>query len=83
MSGGYSSTNQPNWDNLKNQLIYIDCGIDDEGTIDTNRYLHQLLTSYDIPHFYNEYRGGHTYSYMKEHYDQHLNFHSEAFKLNE
>ncbi|MFC1726602.1 alpha/beta hydrolase [candidate division KSB1 bacterium] len=83
MSGGYSNTEQPNWDNLKNQLIYIDCGIDDTGTIDTNRLVHQLLINYDIPHFYYEYRGGHTYSYMKEHYDEHLNFHSEAFKLNE
>lgn len=80
MAGDFMIDNMAEWDNLSNQLVYMDCGIDDI-LITINRTVNQTLISKDIPHFYYEYDGDHTYDYISQHYDEHLNFHSQAFKL--
>ena len=80
MSGSFYDEYPPVWDNFRDQVILFDCGRDDSN-IERSRYLHQLLLNMNIPHFFNEYPGGHTYGYMSQHYDEHLNFHSQAFKL--
>ena len=79
MSGDFTVINQANWDNLKNQLLYIDCGTEDS-LLEINRLVHQTLLDKNILHFYFEFPGDHTYKYMKQHYEEHLNFHSEVFK---
>ena len=52
----------------KNDLppISFDCGISD-ALIEPNRILHQQLTDQNIPHDYEEYHGGHEWSYWQEH----------------
>ena len=52
----------------KNNLpsIRFDCGADDL-LIDFNRTLHQKLTSENIPHIYEEFKGKHEWSYWQEH----------------
>ena len=80
MSGGYSDTDIPNYENLKNQVFLMDCGRDD-GAIESVRLLHQILLNNDVPHFYNEYSGGHTYAYMSQHFEEHISFHKKVFDL--
>lgn len=81
MSGGFYPSTPPAWESFRNQFLYFDCGRDD-GQLEVNRLLHQTLLNYNIPHFYYEFSGGHTYGYMLEHFEGHLNFHSEVFNLN-
>ena len=49
----------------------FDCGIEDP-LIEHNRTLHTALTSHQIPHLYEEYKGGHTWGYWEEHIEQTL-----------
>lgn len=80
MSGGFYPSTPPVWDALRNQVLYFDCGTDD-GQLSNNQLLHQTLLNYDIPHFYYEFSGGHTYGYMSSHFEDHLIFHNEVFSL--
>ena len=82
MTGGYSELYPPDWEGFRDQIVLFDCGIDDEYIL-SNRFLHRKLNELEIPHFYHEYPGEHTFGYMSQHYMKHLSFHSEAFKLNE
>lgn len=45
--------------------IRFDCGVADE-LIEPNRLLHQQLTELNIEHSYQEFAGGHEWSYWKE-----------------
>ncbi len=46
--------------------LRFDCGVDDE-LIGPNRKLHQELSDLNITHLYEEFPGGHDWSYWKEH----------------
>ncbi|MFC1724401.1 alpha/beta hydrolase [candidate division KSB1 bacterium] len=80
MSGGYSDTDVPDFENMKNQVFLMDCGRDDPA-VETTRLIHQILLNNDVPHFYNEYTGGHTYAYMSQHFEEHISFHKSMFDL--
>ena len=51
----------------------FDCGINDE-LIEPNRFLHQQLKEEKIPHTYNEFNGGHEWSYWIQHLKKTLDF---------
>jgi len=53
--------------------IRFDCGLDDY-QIDTNRRLHDHLTSLGIAHTYEEFPGGHTWNYWRANFDKTLAF---------
>ena len=51
----------------------FDCGTEDE-LIASNRNVHQLLQEYSVKHIYEEFSGGHTGFYWKEHIQKSLLF---------
>jgi enterochelin esterase-like enzyme len=51
--------------------LRLDCGVDDP-FIEANRELHAQLTRAGIPHFYQEYPGGHDWSYWALHVEDTL-----------
>ncbi|MGH7741691.1 MAG: alpha/beta hydrolase [Candidatus Eiseniibacteriota bacterium] len=51
---------------LKRQVIYFDCGLDD-GELEDNRALHQKLEALGVPHTYREYPGHHGWTYWRNH----------------
>ena len=53
--------------------LRFDCGIDDL-LIEGNRHLHKSLESAEINHLYEEYPGGHEWSYWREHLGDTLRF---------
>ena len=53
--------------------IRFDCGSSDH-LIDANRLLHQQMESNGIKHIYQEFEGGHEWSYWKEHVKKTLQF---------
>ncbi len=53
--------------------IRFDCGIDDE-LIEANRLLHQQLEERAIPHTYEEFTGGHTWTYWQQHVERTFKF---------
>jgi putative tributyrin esterase len=59
----------------KNKLppFRFDCGSEDI-LIEYNRKLHQALKTNAIPHIYQEFSGGHTWEYWKEHLTKSLLF---------
>ncbi|MCU0340327.1 MAG: alpha/beta hydrolase-fold protein [Spirosomaceae bacterium] len=59
-------------------LFRFDCGIEDP-LIEHNRTLHTALTSHQIPHLYEEYKGGHTWGYWEEHIEQTLLFFEKQY----
>lgn len=46
--------------------LRFDCGITDS-LLEPNRQLHSALTAADVPHIYQEFRGGHDWPYWTEH----------------
>jgi enterochelin esterase-like enzyme len=59
--------------------LYFDCGKSDL-LIDYNRNLHAKLEQANIKHQYNEYLGGHSWSYWQKHLKKSLLFFCEAVK---
>lgn len=57
----------------------FDCGTDDL-LIDFNRKLHQDLLDHEVDHIYEEYSGGHQWTYWQEHIDATLLFFNEKLK---
>lgn len=53
--------------------LRFDCGVED-GLIEGNRELHRALEREDIPHIYEEFEGGHTWSYWGLHLTDTLRF---------
>jgi putative tributyrin esterase len=53
--------------------IRFDCGKDDL-LIDYNRQLHIQMQEYEIPHIYEEYKGGHEWNYWTKHIGRSLKF---------
>jgi enterochelin esterase-like enzyme len=51
---------------LKKQVIYFDCGLDD-GELDDNRALHKKLEELGVPHTYNEFPGHHGWTFWRTH----------------
>jgi enterochelin esterase-like enzyme len=51
---------------LKQQVIYIDCGLGD-GELNDNRALHQKLEALGVPHTYNEFPGHHGWTFWRRH----------------
>ena len=45
------------------QPVYLACGQQDALVLDMNRRLHQRLESADIPHTYEEWSGGHEWTF--------------------
>jgi S-formylglutathione hydrolase FrmB len=52
--------------NLKESVIYFDCGVDDESITD-NRELDRLMTEHGVPHVYREFPGSHDWGYWRTH----------------
>lgn len=79
----YTQQNQANEDVLEKILknrenlpaLRFDCGEDDL-LIAQNRLLHQSLLLNNVPHIYEEYNGGHSWEYWKEHIKESLLFFS-------
>lgn len=46
--------------------LRFDCGVADE-LLESNRTLHHALEEADVPHVYDEYPGGHEWSYWQQH----------------
>ncbi|MBN7813360.1 esterase family protein [Algoriphagus sp. H41] len=53
--------------------IRFDCGVDDE-LVAGNRLLHRQLCDLGIAHEYEEYAGGHEWSYWREHVEKSFRF---------
>jgi S-formylglutathione hydrolase FrmB len=51
---------------LREQRLYINCGLDD-GDLDDNRAFHAQLEELQIPHTYQEFSGGHGWGYWRVH----------------
>ncbi|MEM8526085.1 MAG: alpha/beta hydrolase-fold protein [Bacteroidota bacterium] len=60
--------------------LRFDCGVSDE-LIEPNRLLHQQLTELEIKHHYQEFGGGHEWSYWQEHVKETYRFFNEAIHL--
>ncbi len=62
---------------IKNKALLppfrFDCGLDDELLV-ANRTLHQKLIEHAIPHEYQEFPGGHEWSYWEQHIEKTLLF---------
>jgi len=56
--------------------IRFDCGMDDE-LLEANRKLHKELSNASITHRYEEFEGGHEWSYWQEHVKKTLLFFAE------
>lgn len=77
----YRQTEQENEDVLQSFLTYrdqlppmrFDCGASDL-LIEYNRTLHRQLTDQGIPHRYEEFPGGHEWSYWEEHVGKSIRF---------
>jgi len=63
----------------KSQLpaLRFDCGITDN-LIEPNRLLHQQLENYNIKHTYQEFDGGHEWSYWQKHVEKTFRFFDQA-----
>ena len=59
--------------------LRFDCGVDD-GLIEGNRELHQALERHGVPHIYEEFEGGHTWSYWRVHLRDTLRFFDRVLK---
>lgn len=57
----------------------FDCGTGDP-LIEENRQLHNSLLARDIPHVYEEFEGGHTWDYWREHLRETLRFFSHLLR---
>jgi S-formylglutathione hydrolase FrmB len=53
--------------------LRFDCGLDDD-LLESNRRLHLELDAANIPHFYQEYPGGHSWEYWNDHLADSLRF---------
>ena len=53
--------------------IRFDCGLDDE-LLEGNRLLHKQLNDFNIPHTYEEFKGGHEWKYWQKHVGRTLRF---------
>jgi len=53
--------------------LRFDCGIEDE-LLEANRQLHRALRAHGIAHVYEEFLGGHTWSYWETHLEATLRF---------
>jgi S-formylglutathione hydrolase FrmB len=53
--------------------IRFDCGLEDP-LLEGNRHLHEALTKARVPHTYEEFPGGHTWSYWSQHLEDSLRF---------
>jgi S-formylglutathione hydrolase FrmB len=53
--------------------LRFDCGVDDD-LLETNRDLHRALEARGVAHTYEEFPGGHTWSYWEAHLDDTLRF---------
>lgn len=65
-------------DNIRKQTadlpaLRFDCGVKDN-LLEANRTLHQELSALNIPHVYEEFEGGHEWSYWQKHVEQSLMF---------
>jgi len=56
---------------LVRMTIYFDCGLADE-ELEQNRALDRRLTELGVKHLYREYRGGHQWTYWRDHLHQSL-----------
>lgn len=57
--------------------LRFDCGVQDP-LLEGNRLLHQQLEKRNIPHQYEEFPGGHEWSYWQQHLESTLHFFAEA-----
>jgi enterochelin esterase-like enzyme len=57
--------------------LRFDCGIED-GLVEGNRALHSALVAREIPHTYEEFAGGHDWSYWQKHVEGTLRFANTA-----
>ncbi len=60
--------------------LRLDCGTDDF-LLEQNRTFHHHLESLHIPHEYQEYPGGHDWSYWDRHVQEAIAFHARCLKL--
>ncbi|MEM6700439.1 MAG: alpha/beta hydrolase-fold protein [Bacteroidota bacterium] len=60
--------------------LRFDCGVSDE-LIAPNRLLHQQLTDLNIEHNYQEFEGGHEWSYWQEHVQKTYRFFDKTVHL--
>lgn len=58
-------------------LLRFDCGTSDS-LIEPNRLLHQQLSDHQIPHIYQEFEGGHEWSYWQKHVVKTYKFFNQA-----
>ncbi len=60
--------------------LLFDCGEDDTagGILSDNHKMHARLKELGVAHIWREHPGGHTWSYWREHLQEHLNFHAAA-----
>jgi S-formylglutathione hydrolase FrmB len=66
---------------LREQLIYINCGQQDEyGFAEGAEAMHKQLTSEKIPHEFHLYPGGHNAEYFLSHFGETMEFHWHAFE---
>ncbi|HEY9560555.1 MAG TPA: alpha/beta hydrolase-fold protein [Anseongella sp.] len=66
---------------FRNQLppLRFDCGAGDQ-LIEFNRTLHQQLTGQQVPHTYEEFPGGHEWSYWECHVGRSIRFFADQLK---
>lgn len=57
----------------------FDCGADDP-LLESNRSLHSNLDAAGIPHVYEEFAGGHTWKYWREHLSDSLRFFAQTLQ---
>ena len=79
LSGGTYDLYFPQYDNLSEVNLLIDIGTSD-GLLGNVRDLHNHLLSLGIQHEYNEYPGGHNWSFWGAHYKEHMSFHNDIFE---
>jgi S-formylglutathione hydrolase FrmB len=60
--------------------LRIDCGTDDF-LLDQNRAFHRQLESLHVPHEYQEFPGGHEWSYWDRHVQEAIAFHARNLQL--
>ena len=60
--------------------LRLDCGTDDF-LLDQNRAFHQHLEQLQVPHEYEEFPGGHDWSYWDKHVPAAIAFHARNLKL--
>lgn len=67
-------------DDPQRPYLYMDCGRDDTLVYPHNVRLHEHLSSIGYTHVYQEFAGGHTWEYWKEHLPDALRFVENCFR---